>query len=117
MTAVCVPLRADCVPLHACPPAGQEREKFQITSLLFNPMLLMMVVPFLLMFVMPKMLPEDMAKEMERAQEQMGANPVDAMKKARACVCVCANACVCCAQSRFGLGCFDALPRDPIVLS
>lgn len=39
-------------------------------------MLLMMLVPFLLMFVMPKMLPEDVAKEMERTQ----ADPMKAMK-------------------------------------
>ncbi len=59
----------------------QERESFSVMSFFQNPMMLMMLVSVFLMVVMPKMLPEEVVKEMEEHQAQMGSNPMDMLKK------------------------------------
>ena len=52
-------------------------------SFFYNPMMLMMLASVFFMVVMPKMLPEDVLKEMEQTQAQMGSgNPMDMLKKA-----------------------------------
>jgi hypothetical protein len=52
-------------------------------SFFYNPMMLMMLASVFFMVVMPKLMPEDMLKEMEQTQAQMGGgNPMDMLKKA-----------------------------------
>jgi hypothetical protein len=52
-----------------------------MTSLLYNPMLLMMLASVFMMVVLPKMLPEDVRREVEQTQAQMGSNPLEMLKK------------------------------------
>jgi hypothetical protein len=87
LAAICEMLLYHCH--HLCharpcyPPCPQEREAFNPLSFLYNPMVLMMLVSVFFMVVMPKMLPEDVMKEMEQTQAQMGSgNPMDMLKKA-----------------------------------
>lgn len=50
----------------------EKREEWKITDVLFNPMLMMMVMPLLLITVLPKMMQDpDTKKEMEEMQAKM----------------------------------------------
>ena len=49
----------------------QQREQWRITDFLFNPMVLMTVVPLLLMMILPRLGDAETRKEMEQAQLQM----------------------------------------------
>ena len=50
----------------------QKREEWKVTDVLFNPMVMMMVLPLLLVTVLPKMMQDpDTKKEMEEIQAKM----------------------------------------------
>ncbi|XP_023339482.1 ER membrane protein complex subunit 7 homolog [Eurytemora carolleeae] len=50
----------------------QQREEWKVTDILFNPMVMMMVLPLLLVTVLPKMMQDpDTKKEMEEMQAKM----------------------------------------------
>merc|ERR1719283_738187 len=60
-----------------CKPLGkyryyEKREEWKITDVLFNPMMMMMVMPLLLVTVLPKMMQDpETKKEMEEMQAKM----------------------------------------------
>ena len=60
-----------------CKPLGkyryyEKREEWKITDVLFNPMMMMMVMPLLLVTVLPKMMQDpETKKEMEEMQARM----------------------------------------------
>merc|ERR1712243_401062 len=50
----------------------QKREEWKVTDVLFNPMVMMMVMPLLLITVLPKMMQDpETRKEMEEMQAKM----------------------------------------------
>ena len=50
----------------------QKREEWKVTDVLFNPMVMMMVMPLLLITVLPKMMQDpETKKEMEEMQAKM----------------------------------------------
>ena len=50
----------------------EKREEWKVTDVLFNPMVMMMVMPLLLITVLPKMMQDpDTKKEMEEMQAKM----------------------------------------------
>jgi len=60
----------------------QKREEWKVTDVLFNPMLMMMVMPLLLITVLPKMMQDpDTKKEMEEMQAKMSVNNVPEMSE------------------------------------
>ena len=60
----------------------EKREEWKITDVLFNPMLMMMVMPLLLITVLPKMMQDpDTKKEMEEMQAKMNVQNVPEMSE------------------------------------
>merc|ERR1712203_509384 len=60
----------------------QKREEWKVTDVLFNPMLMMMVMPLLLITVLPKMMQDpETKKEMEEMQAKMNVQNVPEMSE------------------------------------
>merc|ERR1712203_285447 len=60
----------------------EKREEWKITDVLFNPMLMMMVMPLLLITVLPKMMQDpETKKEMEEMQAKMNVQNVPEMSE------------------------------------
>merc|ERR1712223_1917052 len=60
----------------------QKREEWKVTDVLFNPMVMMMVLPLLLITVLPKMMQDpETKKEMEEMQAKMNVQSVPEMSE------------------------------------
>merc|ERR1712203_662810 len=60
----------------------EKREEWKVTDVLFNPMLMMMVMPLLLITVLPKMMQDpETKKEMEERQAKMNVQNVPEMSE------------------------------------
>jgi len=60
----------------------QKREEWKLTDVLFNPMVMMMVMPLLLITVLPKMMQDpETKKEMEEMQAKMNVQNVPEMSE------------------------------------
>merc|ERR1712154_758623 len=58
----------------------EKREEWKVTDVLFNPMVMMMVMPLLLITVLPKMMQDpETKKEMEEMQAKMNVQNVPEM--------------------------------------